>query len=329
MSFSDIKGQELPINYLKKIIAKKRIPPTLMFVGKNGIGRFKTAITFAKALNCSEKELDSCDHCDSCVAISNGVHPNVKVIGRSEKVGINDVRSILNDSFSPIGKGYRVNIIDNADKSSIQAFNSMLKYLEEPPDSTVNILIVSDVSNIPETIRSRSVVVKFNSLPHSIIEKFLISQGVGEEKAKLVSHFLNGSLEDWEMYIDDDFIKRRKLFIEELLLFFQGRGDSISLLEKWKDLFPELSPLKSAEKFFDFVSILIEDILHVSAIGEKNNISNLDFLGYIASKFSVANRGALKRVFSIIKEQKAALLTNANPRYIMLDGILRMKEVIL
>ncbi len=329
MSFEDVKGQEFAVDYLKKVILKRRIPPTLMFVGKSGIGRRKTAITFAKALNCKRSKADSCDKCDSCIAIENGVHPNVKIIGETGRIGIDEIRNLSNGSFSPIAGGYKVNIIENADNSSIQAFNSMLKYLEEPPENTVNILIVNNIFNIPETIRSRSVQVKFFPLSRRIIADFLTSKGVESEKAVFVSHFLNGSLQDWEKYVDDDFLKSRKLFMEELLLFFQGQGDVASLLEKWKNVFPEFSAAESAKNFFDWVAVLVEDILHVFTIGERNNISNIDFLGYIADKFSFINKDSLVKIFDIMKEQKNALLTNANPRYIMIDGILRMKEVIV
>ncbi len=329
MSFNDIKGQKFAVSYLKKIILKKRIPPTLMFVGKSGTGRFKTALTFAKALNCKNAQADSCDRCKSCIAVENSVHPNVKVIGRNSSVGIGDVRSIVNDNLVPINEGYRVNIIDNADKSTIQAFNSMLKYLEEPPENTVNVLIARDPFNIPETIRSRSVMVKFQPLSDKDIESYLISKGFDSDKAVLVSHLLNGSLEGWEKFSDEDFIKKRKSFIEEMLLFFQGRSDISSLLEKWNALFPDLSSKEKAEKFFDYVSVLIRDILYVSALGEKDNITNFDFLGYIAAKFSVTNKSSLERIYDIIKEQKKALLTNTNPQYAVVDGILRMKEVIV
>ncbi len=329
MSFNDIKGQEFAVNYLKNIILKKRIPPTLMFVGKNGTGRRKTAVTFAKALNCKYIEGDSCDKCESCLAVEKGIHPNVKLIGAGGRIGIDDVRSITNDSFTPVNSGYRVNILDNADSSSIQAFNSMLKYLEEPPDGTVNILLVNDIYNIPETIRSRSVIIKFHPLSNKVIENFLVLHGVDEEKALVVSHLLNGSLENWEEYVNDDFLTKRQAFMEELLLFFRRRSDSFSLIEKWKELFPNLSPRESAERFLDYVSILVQDILHVSVLSEKDNITNIDFLGYIANKFSAINEKSLEKIFDIVKEHKNALLTNANPKYIMVDGILKMKEVIL
>ena len=329
MAFKDIKGQEFAVNYLKQIILKKRIPPTLLFVGKKGTGRFLTALTFAKALNCENETNDSCDKCDSCVAIQSGVHPNVKVMGRKEeKIAINDIRNMISSSFVPLKNGFKANIIDNADKSTIQAFNSMLKYLEEPPENTVNILIAQDENTIPETIRSRSVKIKFNSLPAKIIEEILKERGISSDRAYLVSHIANGSLNETDRFTSNEFLTNRKEFILAILKFLKNEETVPALLSKWSALYPDLSQKDSAEKFFDTVSQIIRDILLISILKEKENIVNIDFSGYIAERFSIIRKSALEKIFDIINTEKEALLTNANAQYIMMDGIFRIKEVI-
>ncbi len=328
MAFSDIIGQGTAVNFLRKIIQKNRIPPTLMFLGPEGTGRLLTALTFAKALNCKNAVLDSCDRCGDCIAIQNNVHPNVKVFGRNSSIGINDVRNMVSESLAPVNNGFRVNILDNADSSTIQAFNSMLKYLEEPPDNTVNILIAKDIYNIPVTIRSRSVIVRFRPLFAKEMESFLVSKGIEKERALLASHFMNGSLKEWEKFTSDEFLQNRKAFVEEFLRFLERRSGVVPVIGKWEKMFPELSPAENASRFFDYISSVVKDILLVTVLQEKEEISNIDFLGYIADRFSIVKKKSLKQIFSIIKEQKEALRTNANPKYIAFNGILRIKEVI-
>ncbi len=329
MAFSDIKGQDFAVRYLQSAIRKKRIPPTLLFVGKSGVGKFLTAITFAKALNCKEKEFDSCDRCESCVAIQNGVHPNVKVVGRKEKkISIDDVRGIIGSSFVPLKNGFKVNIMDSADKSTVQAFNSMLKYLEEPPENTVNILIAKNEDTIPETIRSRAVKVKFNPLGAKTIQRILTERGVESEKAYLISHVANGSMEEAERLLNDEVLQSRKEFIGTLLMFLKNEKTVPELVSKWDALHSDLTDRESAERFFDTLYETVNDILLVTVLREKENIVNIDFLGEIAERFFIIRKSALERIFDIISAEKKALLTNANARYIMMDGIFRVKEVI-
>ena len=329
MAFKDIKGQKSAVKYLKQVILKKRIPPTLLFLGKKGTGRFLASLTFAKALNCKNAIADSCDKCENCIAIQNNMHPNVKIIGRKEeKIGIDDIRSVVSSSFVPLENGFKVNIIDNSDKSTIQAFNSMLKYLEEPPDNTVNILISEDENSIPETIRSRSVKVKFYPLQAKTIQEILEKKGMDGELAYFVSHIASGGLEELDRLSSEEFLKNRKEFILTLLEFLKNEKTVPELISKWKLLYPDLSQKDNAVKFFNTVSQVVQDILSVSVMQEKENIVNIDFLGYFAEHFSIIRKRTLEQIFDIIKSEKEALLTNANAMYIMMDGIFRIKEVI-
>ncbi len=329
MSFSDIKGQDIAVHYLKNILTKERVPPTLLFLGKKGVGRFLTAITFAKALNCKNAYSDSCDKCESCIAIRNNIYPNVKIVGRNtERVGIDDVRSIIISSFVPLKGGFKVNIIDNADKSTIQAFNSMLKYLEEPPKHTINILIAYEESTIPETIRSRAVRVVFRPLSYKLILEILIDKGMDNEQANLIAHIAGGSIDGINDTYTDNFIKLRKNFILAVLHFLKNEEGAVTLLSKWKGLYPTLSPTENAGKFFDTFSTVVRDILLISILREKENIVNIDFLGHIAENFSIIRERTLEKIFDVINSEKKALLTNANPQYIMMDGIFRIKEVV-
>ena len=325
MEFSgiEIKGQDSALRYLKSVVEKGRIPPTLMFVGKNGVGRFLTAIAFSAKLNCEEGNT-------LCVEkIKNGLSPNVRIIGRGKEViTINDVRNMINDSFVPLSGGYRVNILDNAENATLQAFNSMLKYLEEPPERTVNILITSDETNLLETIRSRSVKVRFNSLSSNVIYEYLLKHGVDDEKAFLISHFADGSMENLDIYVSDEFLENRKAFLSALLSFLLNETVSSAVYKKWQSVFPDLSARQSAVKFFDFVSLLIRDILFISILHEKEEVANIDFLGYIAERFSVIKKASVERMFEIVKNGREALFTNANPQYILMDALFAMKEVV-
>jgi len=329
VAFKDIKGQGPIIQYLRSALRRERIPPTLLFVGRRGIGRFLTAKMFAKALNCANSKDDCCDKCKSCVAIEHNVHPNVNVIGRDKDVvKIENIRDMINSSFIPVNSGYRVNIIDNADKSTIAAFNSMLKYLEEPPESTVNILIAEVAELLPETIRSRAVELKFRPINLFFIKEAAKKNGLSDENAEIIAKIANGSMENLDLLSSMDFLEKRKLFMESLLRFLLKEVTISELLDKWNNFFSGDNPKKGAKDFFDTFSTLIQDILLVSVLHDTEHITNVNFLGLIANKFVFIDKSKLQKVYDVLKEQENALLTNANPHYILLDGLFQIKEVI-
>jgi len=203
-----VLGQDKQVEYLRKLLEKRNIPSTLLFVGPKGVGKFFTAVQFAKALNCKAEPFNGCDKCKSCIAIDNKLHPNLKIIN-GDTIGIDDVRSVINSSFVPI-YGYRVNIFVDVENATIQAFNSMLKYLEEPPKNTLNILIAESDEHLPQTIVSRSVVVRFNKLPLNVVEEIISTKIEDEDRRGTVAHILNGSLENLPRLIDEETYKKRK-----------------------------------------------------------------------------------------------------------------------
>ncbi len=329
MAFRDIKGQDPIVKYLQSILTKERIPPTLLFVGRSGTGRFLTAKTFAKALNCPNVKNDCCDKCKSCIAIQHNVHPNVNIIGRNKDViKIEDIRSMINSSFIPVNKGYRVNIIDNIDKATIPAFNSMLKYLEEPPEHTVNILIAEITELLPETIKSRAVELKFKPLNLPFIKEAVKRKGLSDEDAEVIARIAKGSMKNISSLCSPDFLKKRRLFIKSLLGFLSNEVTISVLLNHWNDFSISNNPKEKAKSFFDTFSTVIQDILLVSVSHDTEHITNIDFLGYIANRFAFVKESNFRKIYKLLKKKESALLTNANPHYILLDGLFQIKEVI-
>jgi DNA polymerase-3 subunit delta' len=329
VSFNDIKGQEIAIRYLKKVLEKDSLPPTFIFSGIRGTGRLLTAKTFAKALNCLEEEFDSCDKCKNCVAIDQNVHPNVNVIGIKEgSLGINDIRSISDFSFIPINGKYKVNIIDNADTGTQEAFNSMLKYFEEPPDRTVNILIAENAGMIPDTVRSRAVELKFKPLSIGIVKEILVSRGIDGDTAELLSHISKGSLERAQFYLKEKVLENRKYFIQGFLEFLKDERPVALVIAQWKSFYRDSFERGSVDFLLESISDIIQDILLVNCTKDTEHIVNIDFLGYFADRFFTFPREKLERIFDILNVGKKSLLTNTNPMYIMFNVVFKIREVV-
>jgi DNA polymerase-3 subunit delta' len=329
MSFRDIKGQDVVVEYLKKVLEKESVPPTFIFSGMRGTGRLLTAKTFAKALNCLEEKLDSCDKCKNCIAINQNVHPNINIVGLKEDyLGIDEIRSISDFSFMPINSRYRVNIIEKADTGTQQAFNSMLKYFEEPPLRTVNILISENVGKIPETVRSRAVELKFKPLSFEAIKETLASKSINGETAELLAHISKGSLEMVEFYQTKDTLETRKSFIRAFLEFLKGENPVGSVLVQWKHFYRDSFERKSVNFLLEDIADIVHDILLVTSTKDTEHIINIDFLGYLADRFFTFPEQNLQKMFDILQEGKRSLLTNANPMHIMFNVLFRIREVV-
>lgn len=177
MGFAQIIFQEKVIKLLKGTLRTKKIPPAFLFIGDSYIGKTRTAIAYAKALNCLDPEnnLEFCDKCGACKKIDSGLHPDVKVIApEKDVIKVNDIREVEEFvSFHPLQARYKVIIIKEAHKMNKTAANAFLKTLEEPPLNTTIILICENIHTLPEPLISRCFKIHFTPLSVNSMEKII------------------------------------------------------------------------------------------------------------------------------------------------------------
>ncbi|MGM0369327.1 MAG: DNA polymerase III subunit gamma/tau [Bacillota bacterium] len=155
--FSDIVGQENVVKTLKNAIKLDRIAHAYLFCGPRGTGKTSTAKILAKALNCEEgPTIDICDDCTSCNKITDNSSIDVLEIDAASNRGINEIRELREKvKFSPTEGNYKVYIIDEVHMLTTEAFNALLKTLEEPPEYVVFILATTEPNKLLSTILSR------------------------------------------------------------------------------------------------------------------------------------------------------------------------------
>lgn len=157
-SFDEVKGQDAIVTTLKNQIINSRVGHAYLFTGTRGTGKTSVAKLFAKAVNCRNRKEDGspCNGCENCLAIKNGSSMNVIEIDAASNNGVDDVREIRDEvQYRPTDADYRVYIIDEVHMLSVQAFNALLKTLEEPPEYVMFILATTEVNKIPITVLSR------------------------------------------------------------------------------------------------------------------------------------------------------------------------------
>ena len=166
--FSELIGQEHIVRTLKNAIELNRVAHAYLFSGTRGVGKTTSARLLAKALNCEQGPTpEPCDQCSVCVAIREGHCIDVLEIDGASNTGVDDVRALIeNVQYSASACRYKVYIIDEVHMLSKNAFNALLKTLEEPPPQVVFIFATTELIKIPETILSRCQCFEFKPLSH-------------------------------------------------------------------------------------------------------------------------------------------------------------------
>lgn len=209
-TFDEIVGQEAIATTLKNAISKGRVAQSFLFTGSRGVGKTSTARILAKALNCEKGPTATpCNKCPSCEEVTNGSSLDVLEIDGASNRGIEEIRGLReNVKFKPATGRFKVYIIDEVHMLTGEAFNALLKTLEEPPGHVKFIFATTEAHKVPLTILSRCQRFNFRRIPTQDIVKKL-KEIAKKEKIKatdealfLMAKSAEGSLRDGESLLD-------------------------------------------------------------------------------------------------------------------------------
>ncbi len=175
--FGDLIWQDHVKRLFANAISSGEISHSYLFSGPRGTGKTSTARILAKSLNC-EKPIDGyepCNECESCKVIDSGKSMDVVEMDAASNRGIDEIRAIRDRvAYLPIESKYKVYIIDEVHMLTKEAFNALLKTLEEPPKHTIFILATTEIQKVPDTVVSRCQVVEFRRIPVEFIKDHLV-----------------------------------------------------------------------------------------------------------------------------------------------------------
>ena len=203
-SFNDLVGQEVISEALSNSIKLKKTPNAYLFTGIRGVGKTTIARIIAKSLNCtSTSNLCQRDFCENCKSIINSNHIDVLEMDAASKTGVDDVRDLIEFSkYPPNIAKYKIFIIDEVHMLSKQAFNALLKTLEEPPEYLKFIFATTEIKKIPVTIISRCQRYDLSRVKFEVLLDYLKTicklenAKVNSEALKLIVKLSEGSVRD-------------------------------------------------------------------------------------------------------------------------------------
>ena len=203
--FKDLIGQNIIVETIEKSISQNKIPNAFLFTGIRGVGKTTIARILAKSLNCGNSEKNNClkNKCKNCDEISESRHIDVLEMDAASKTGVDDVRDLIEFSrYGPTSSKFKIFIIDEVHMLSKQAFNALLKTLEEPPDYLKFIFATTEVNKIPVTVLSRCQRFDLSRIKSEELSEFLAKVAemekidVNEDVLNLISKISEGSVRD-------------------------------------------------------------------------------------------------------------------------------------
>ena len=350
LTFDNVVGQDHITNTLKRAIEKDRVAHGYIFTGTRGIGKTTTARILARALNCDRGPTPQpCGTCDSCKNVINGSSFDVIEIDGASNSSVDDIRELReNVSYSSMGGKYRIFIIDEVHMLSKNAFNALLKTLEEPPKNVIFIFATTEPQKVPETIHSRCQRYDFRRISTEQIvgqlEKICTKEEITHEKSglKLIARRADGSMRDALSLLDQVFSFCQESISEKDVRSVLGLVEietynSILQAIADKSPLPVLNAVEEIQELgldlLEFIvgfqeylrTLLFSRIPGIAGIAENQDLDlGSDAVKQqtdLASRFS---EGDILRMIEIVRRAESELRWSSFPRFLIETALLKL-----
>ncbi|KHE93861.1 MAG: DNA polymerase III subunit gamma/tau [Candidatus Scalindua rubra] len=325
-SFNEIVGQKHVVTTLVNALQSDRVAHAYLFAGPRGVGKTSMARILSKALNCQKGTTDTpCNKCATCNSITNGNDIDVLEIDGASNRGIDEIRNIRqNVGYTPAVSKHKIYIIDEVHMLTKEAFNALLKTLEEPPEHVKFIFATTSPSRVPDTVQSRCQRFDFKNISIPDISDRLAqickteNIAAEEEVLQSIAKYARGGLRDSESILDQlaSFCHEKITLRDVYDIFGVVSEEKLSgLINSFTEKNPELSieifhgimeSGRDIEGFIDQLLLYIRDLLLVSVCKKQRDTietvsGDLNLLRTQSSSFSPET---LMYMFQVISEAK-------------------------
>lgn len=313
MGFGAIVGHEDVVAHLKNAIRTDKVSHAYIFGGERGSGKRLLATVFAMTLQCLEHGTDPCQVCPSCRKLQSGNHPDVIFVTHEKpnSIGIDDIREqLIGDiGIKPYESPYKIYIVDDASKLTLQAQNALLKTIEEPPAYAVIILLADNTDALLPTITSRCVKLNLKPVSDDEMKDYLMNQlHVPDYQAEIEASFAQGNIGRAKQLAEStDFMEMTEDVIR--LLKNSRRMDVAAMIEVVKawssdklDIYDRL----------DIFTMWFRDVLLFKATREIDGLIFKEEINAISERASVSSYEGIEKILEAIQTAGNRLRANVN-----------------
>ena len=325
--FEEILGNEMVKDHFKRAIENHKISHAYILTGEAGMGRKSIANAFAMTLLCEKGGSEPCMSCHSCKQVMSGNHPDLIYVTHEKpgSIGVDDVREQINDTIMirPYSSYYKIYIVDEAEKMTVQAQNALLKTIEEPPSYAVIILITTNQEAFLPTILSRCVQMKLKPLKDFTIKSYLTQNlHIPEKDADICAAFARGNLgKAIHLASSDEF---RELFQKVMVLVKNVGTMDISML---LDCIREMKEQNfDIGEVLDLMQLWYRDVLMFKVTKDMNLMIFKDEYKMINETGEKVDYAGLEAILAAIDTARTRLNANVNMELAMELLLLTMKN---
>ena len=319
-TFSDLIGQETLVKTLANALQHGRLAHAFVLTGVRGIGKTTTARIIAKGLNCVGEDgqggptINPCGVCSNCLSIKEDRHVDVLEMDAASRTGVDDIREIIDGvRYKPVAARYKIYIIDEVHMLSKNAFNALLKTLEEPPENVKFIFATTEIRKVPITVLSRCQ--RFDLRRISIEDLINLFSAICEkenikadsEALRLIARAADGSARDGLSLLDQSMALTDDQISPELVQKMLGLGDKKELFDLFEEVMqgnlPEAlsrvgnlnalgsDPLQIAQDLLEITHLVTKFKVASKVVGEIVTDLEIERGNYLATKLPMVQLG--------------------------------------
>lgn len=325
--FDDIIGHDWIKEHYQRAIRQKKISHAYILSGEKGMGKKSLAYAFSLSLFCQQKEDKPCLCCPACKKILSNNHPDLIKVSHEKvsSIGVDDIREQINDTIliMPYSSSYKIYIVDEAEKMTVQAQNALLKTMEEPPGYAILFLLTTNPELFLPTILSRCVHLKLKPLKDSEIKKYLTKTlKISEDRADIYSTFARGNLGKAISIASSESFQ---VFYEEMMQLMKSIhsidiSEILEYIRKWKEEKTDI------QECLNFIQMWYRDVLILKTTQKKELLIFKEEYAAIKIIGEKSNYIWLGKILDSINEAQMRLNSNVNMELALELMLLAMKE---
>lgn len=325
--FSEILGHEQIIEHLRNAIQMNKVSHAYILDGEEGAGKKMLARAFAETLQCEQGGTEPCGVCHSCKQAVSGNQPDIIWVSHEKpaSIGVEDIREQLcgDIQIKPYSSPYKIYIVDEAEKMTVQAQNALLKTIEEPPAYGVILLLTTNADAFLPTILSRCVTLKLRPVKQEQIRDYLMEQlHVPDYQADICAAFARGNVGKAKRLAESDQFGELKDHVIHLVRHL-GDMEVYELTEAVR----KASDYKAdINDYLDLLALWYRDVLLFKATRQIEGLVFADEINTISAQASKSSYEGLEQILKALEKAKVRLKANVNFELTMELLMLTIKE---